>query len=313
MQQERYVVYVEDEALFRAMVTEALANAGYHVITSKSPKEAIEELFRLEVQGITPVVLSDLVMPSSKGQGILGGLELVEKVRAQSPGVQVVMTTGYRGAGTRAEAYRTGVRNIVLKPEVKTRDLAGLQSSFDDYIAELRHSLDNIFAEQEAARRDAELQNRQTDLVKELVKAQRDSDRARRLSLAALKSLKANAPAHPSVLRWAELMGDELGFAVRKATRKGLHWEISVKEGTVSLPADGILPALATGSFEAFYHEVGEDDPLHKSGALPGAGSLIIVSDRVGEAGIAVHDRGDRWLGELFLACLDLATGGYGA
>src|SRR5512137_209722 len=125
MEHGRFVVYVEDEALFRAMVTEALSGAGYNVITSKSPKEAIEEIFRLEVQEITPVVLSDLVMPSSKGQEILGGLELVEKVRAQSPGVQVVMTTGYRGAGTRAEAYKAGVRNIVLKPEVKTSDLAG--------------------------------------------------------------------------------------------------------------------------------------------------------------------------------------------
>ncbi|MFZ5439764.1 MAG: ATP-binding protein [Myxococcota bacterium] len=81
-----HVLLVEDEPLVRRVMERMLLEASYRVTTAGHGLEALVLLDG----GLTPdVVLSDVVMPR------MGGLELREQLRARSPGLPVVLMSGY--------------------------------------------------------------------------------------------------------------------------------------------------------------------------------------------------------------------------
>lgn len=81
------VLLAEDDALVRTATTQMLASAGYHVIAVANGKEGIEAYDR-DPKAINIAVL-DVVMPE------MGGVELLEALRARDPGLPVLLLTGY--------------------------------------------------------------------------------------------------------------------------------------------------------------------------------------------------------------------------
>lgn len=96
------VLLVEDEPAVRALTKAVLTQAGYTVLEARRGEEAL--LIRQNHPGTIHLVLSDLVMPG------LNGLELVRRLREETPGLRVLFMSGY----TDAAIMNAGV----LRPDV---------------------------------------------------------------------------------------------------------------------------------------------------------------------------------------------------
>ena len=92
---------VEDEVLTRLVIAEYLRECGYRVHEAVSADEAIAILQSPEVS--VDVVFSDVEMPGS-----MDGFGLARWIRANKPGMQVILTSGAERsadiAGTLCEA-----------------------------------------------------------------------------------------------------------------------------------------------------------------------------------------------------------------
>jgi two-component system, cell cycle sensor histidine kinase and response regulator CckA len=81
------VLLVEDEPQVRMQARRLLERYGHSVIEAKDGAEGLA-LFRTE-PGTIDVVVSDVVMP------VLGGVEMVGRMRSVSPEVPVVFVSGF--------------------------------------------------------------------------------------------------------------------------------------------------------------------------------------------------------------------------
>jgi CheY-like chemotaxis protein len=78
---------VEDEILVRLVIADYLRECGYKVYEAVNAGEAVAMLLAPEVS--INVVFSDVQMP-----GTMDGFGLARWVRANKPGVQVILTSG---------------------------------------------------------------------------------------------------------------------------------------------------------------------------------------------------------------------------
>ena len=83
------ILLVEDETALRLVISEALVGAGYTVIQTSSPVEAVA-LARAH-SGRIHILLTDVIMPE------MNGLALAERIRAERPDVAALFMSGYTG------------------------------------------------------------------------------------------------------------------------------------------------------------------------------------------------------------------------
>jgi CheY-like chemotaxis protein len=89
------VLLVEDEPLVRALLAEELRNHGLSVVEAADADEAWAYI---QMGGHVDLVFSDVTMP-----GMINGIELVRRVKAQYPEVKTIVTSGYAGPVNVAE------------------------------------------------------------------------------------------------------------------------------------------------------------------------------------------------------------------
>lgn len=104
----RQVLVVDDEALIRWSVSEALADAGWIVRQAATGAEARAEADRM--QGCPFVVLLDLRLPD------VADLSLMRDLRAHRPDVPVVIMTAHGTPEQTRMARDAGVFRVVDKP-----------------------------------------------------------------------------------------------------------------------------------------------------------------------------------------------------
>jgi response regulator RpfG family c-di-GMP phosphodiesterase len=100
------VLVVDDEKVIREILSEFLTMEGYVVRSVEDGERALAEL-RLRPYDM---VISDLKMPR------LGGLELLEKITADSLNVLTIIMTGFGTVETAIEAMKKGAYDYILKP-----------------------------------------------------------------------------------------------------------------------------------------------------------------------------------------------------
>ncbi|MGB7602425.1 MAG: response regulator [Candidatus Sulfotelmatobacter sp.] len=81
------VLLVEDEALVRRAIQEALQSAGYSVITAENAARALDAYHECSVP--VDLLLSDVVMPG------ISGHELAESMFALCPHIRIMLISGY--------------------------------------------------------------------------------------------------------------------------------------------------------------------------------------------------------------------------
>jgi DNA-binding NtrC family response regulator len=100
------LLLVDDDETFRQVLARELARLGYDVATAGSGEAALASIASREPD----VVLLDLRLPGRDG------LEVLEAIRATSPGTDVIMLTGHGSLDTAIQSIRAGAFDYVAKP-----------------------------------------------------------------------------------------------------------------------------------------------------------------------------------------------------
>jgi CheY-like chemotaxis protein len=102
------VLFVDDEELLRKVAKRNLENLGYTVVSAADGREAVE-VYGRESRNIDVVVL-DLTMPG------LTGLQVMTKIRAVSPEVPVIISSGFSSEVDAKEVIKAGATDFLPKP-----------------------------------------------------------------------------------------------------------------------------------------------------------------------------------------------------
>lgn len=101
------VLVVDDEAFFRRVFSDILAEEGlYQIETAESGELALNRLAR----GGVDVLITDMVMPG------ICGLDLVRRARALDNPPEVILATGNATVESAIQALKNGARDYLLKP-----------------------------------------------------------------------------------------------------------------------------------------------------------------------------------------------------
>jgi CheY-like chemotaxis protein len=102
------VLLVDDEADIVEIMSQGLVRLGYQAVGTTDPADV---LLAVETSGKEwDVVVTDQAMP------ILGGLELIRKIKALEPNLLAVLCTGFGEAADEQSALRAGADAYVRKP-----------------------------------------------------------------------------------------------------------------------------------------------------------------------------------------------------
>ncbi len=100
------VLIVDDERNYLFVLEDLLTDEGYHVLTASSGNEAVEILSNQKVDA----VLSDIKMPG------MNGIELLERVMANDPGLPVILMTAFAEVDQAVSAMKKGAIDHIQKP-----------------------------------------------------------------------------------------------------------------------------------------------------------------------------------------------------
>ena len=103
---KRHVLIVDDKREMADMLAEALADEGYQVTPTSSPRKALELLAADRFDA----VVTDLRMPD------VDGLALLTASRQSDPYRPVIVMTGYGAIETAIESIRRGAFHYLTKP-----------------------------------------------------------------------------------------------------------------------------------------------------------------------------------------------------
>jgi DNA-binding response OmpR family regulator len=120
----RKVLVVEDEPPIRTLIDSFLTTAGYVVVSTGVPAEALE-LARRENPDL---VISDISMPEMDGYAVLRGLQ-ADPATARVP---VVFLTAHREFTERVRAFRFGAVDYITKPFSRDALLRRVERVFED-------------------------------------------------------------------------------------------------------------------------------------------------------------------------------------
>ncbi|MEA1992657.1 MAG: PAS domain S-box protein [Thermodesulfobacteriota bacterium] len=102
------ILFVDDEDRILDAGMEMLAALGYKVMVAGSGKQAIE-VFKKD-HGEIDMVILDMIMPG------VGGGEVYDRIKAISPNVKVLLSSGYSIEGQAAKILKRGCNGFIQKP-----------------------------------------------------------------------------------------------------------------------------------------------------------------------------------------------------
>jgi PAS domain S-box-containing protein len=103
------ILVIDDEFSLLNFIDEILESYGYNVITASNGGEAMIFLAS-EVGEIVDLVMTNINMPN------FGGIETIRKIRQNSPGTKIIVTTGSFDSEQRKEAMEMNIQGYMIKP-----------------------------------------------------------------------------------------------------------------------------------------------------------------------------------------------------
>jgi CheY-like chemotaxis protein len=118
------ILLVDDDDPIRELGTRMLIMGGYHVITAKNGKDALEA-YRVKQQDISLVIL-DLMMPE------MGGKRCLEELLKLDPSIRVLMASGYLDQNSDQVSLSQGAKGFIPKPFELSHLLDTVRSTLDE-------------------------------------------------------------------------------------------------------------------------------------------------------------------------------------
>ncbi len=103
---EHKILVIDDEAVIREGLRQALTMEGYQVVAAQNGKVGMEKLQKESFS----VVISDLKMP------IMGGIEVLKTISVLQPNVPVIIITGFATVDSAVDAMKNGAFEYLTKP-----------------------------------------------------------------------------------------------------------------------------------------------------------------------------------------------------
>lgn len=122
---ELEILFVEDDVVLNAMVSDALGMLGFKLTTAKNGEEGLK-LFESKV---FDVVLSDINMP------IMDGLAMSQAIREINKQVPIVLLSAHNEADYLLQSISLGINGYLVKP-----------AAVKEIIAQLARVMEPIFA-----------------------------------------------------------------------------------------------------------------------------------------------------------------------
>ena len=112
---EKQVLLVDDEPGILRVLGISLADRGYRVMTAESGEEAL----RVFHEARPEVILTDIKMPG------MDGIELLKRIKAESPNTEVIMITGHGEMELAIQSLKYDASDFITKPiNDETLDIA---------------------------------------------------------------------------------------------------------------------------------------------------------------------------------------------
>jgi two-component system chemotaxis response regulator CheY len=112
------ILVVDDEADVRDVIKLQLESRGLNVLEAVDGQDAIDILKSGSNMMNVGVILCDIRMPK------VNGVECIQFIREQAPGIPIVVITGYPDTELASDLLKKGVKDYLVKPVEKEKLLA---------------------------------------------------------------------------------------------------------------------------------------------------------------------------------------------
>jgi CheY-like chemotaxis protein len=117
------ILIIDDEALIVTLAKRMLTDAGYRVVTSAEPFQALEIFKQLKDE--VDLVILDFTLP------IMDGSEVFDALRKITPSVAVMLSSGFAEQDKVRAMLSQGLRGFLPKPYTQEKLLAQVRSTLD--------------------------------------------------------------------------------------------------------------------------------------------------------------------------------------
>ncbi len=112
------IMVVDDEAEVRDLIKLVLEKKGLHALEAVDGQNAIDILQSGDNMVNVGVILCDIRMPR------VNGVECIQFIREQAPGIPIVVITGYPDTELASNLLKKGVKDYLVKPVENKKLLA---------------------------------------------------------------------------------------------------------------------------------------------------------------------------------------------
>lgn len=109
------ILIVDDEKEVREVIRIHLDVNGYNILEAENGEEAIKTLRSEDNMVNVGLILCDIRMPK------VNGIECIEFLRREAPGIPVVVVTGYPDTEMATNLMKMGIKDYLVKPVEKKK------------------------------------------------------------------------------------------------------------------------------------------------------------------------------------------------
>ncbi|MCD6186386.1 MAG: response regulator, partial [Deltaproteobacteria bacterium] len=120
------LLYIDDEKQIIAFGQEILEGLGYEVLAASTTADALK-IFKAEPDSFD-IVITDMTMPE------MTGMELAMEISILSPGIPIILCTGYNSNISDDQAQEAGIIKIIMKPFARHEIALAIREVLDNSV-----------------------------------------------------------------------------------------------------------------------------------------------------------------------------------
>jgi len=115
--QEGTILVIDDDPLTRGVIRNQLVQMGFKASAFGQSEAGLRKVEELVSKQERPIVIADLFMPTMDGEGMLGGLEILGRLKTDFPDIPVIIITEHPNDKTEKEVMDLNAYSYLQKPK----------------------------------------------------------------------------------------------------------------------------------------------------------------------------------------------------